>query len=248
MIAVVSDHTELRRAGVTEYVGRCPFHDERTPSFGVNPIEKVYYCFGCQASGDVFTFVMETEGLDFPGALAVARRPVRRRAPDRGGGPRGGREAPAPPAAAVAARPGVHVLRPLPVGGAGGRARPRLSPEPWPARGHPQRVPRRLRPQRVGPDADRVSTRRVQRRGPHRHRARAALAEPSRADLRPVPRTDHVPLDRPPRQRDRLRRAGDARQPAAEVPEHRRGRALPQAGGAVRAGSRPGRRGPRSGT
>ena len=69
MIAVVSDHTELRRAGVTEYVGRCPFHDERTPSFGVNPVEKVYYCFGCQASGDVFTFVMETEGLDFPGAL-----------------------------------------------------------------------------------------------------------------------------------------------------------------------------------
>ena len=69
MIAVVSDHTELRRAGANEYVGRCPFHDERTPSFGVNPIEKVYYCFGCQASGDVFTFVMETQGLDFPGAL-----------------------------------------------------------------------------------------------------------------------------------------------------------------------------------
>jgi len=69
MIAVVSDRTELRRSGTSEYVGRCPFHDERTPSFGVNPIEKVYYCFGCQASGDVFKFVMETEGLDFPGAL-----------------------------------------------------------------------------------------------------------------------------------------------------------------------------------
>jgi DNA primase len=69
MLALVSEHTELRRAGATEYVGRCPFHDERTPSFGVNPIEKVYYCFGCQASGDVFTFVMETEGLDFSGAL-----------------------------------------------------------------------------------------------------------------------------------------------------------------------------------
>ena len=69
MLAVVSDHTELRRSGTTEYVGRCPFHDERTPSFGVNPIDKVYYCFGCQDSGDVFKFVMETEGLDFPGAL-----------------------------------------------------------------------------------------------------------------------------------------------------------------------------------
>jgi DNA primase len=75
MLAVVSPHTELRRAGATEYVGRCPFHDERTPSFGVNPVEKVYYCFGCQASGDVFRFVMETEGLDFTGALqALADR------------------------------------------------------------------------------------------------------------------------------------------------------------------------------
>jgi DNA primase len=75
MLAVVSERTELRRAGASEYVGRCPFHDERTPSFGVNPIEKVYYCFGCQASGDVFRFVMETEGLDFPGALeALANR------------------------------------------------------------------------------------------------------------------------------------------------------------------------------
>jgi DNA primase len=69
MLALVGEHTELRRAGASEYTGRCPFHDERTPSFGVNPLEKVYYCFGCQASGDVFTFVMETEGLDFTGAL-----------------------------------------------------------------------------------------------------------------------------------------------------------------------------------
>ena len=71
MLAVVSAHTELRPAGANEYVGRCPFHDERTPSFGVNPVEKVYHCFGCQASGDVFRFVMETEGLDFAGALTT---------------------------------------------------------------------------------------------------------------------------------------------------------------------------------
>jgi DNA primase len=75
MLALVGAHTELRRAGANEYVGRCPFHDERTPSFGVNPLDKVYHCFGCQASGDVFTFVMETEGLDFAGALeALADR------------------------------------------------------------------------------------------------------------------------------------------------------------------------------
>src|SRR5947209_16395169 len=75
MVALVSDRTELRRAGADRYVGRCPFHDERTPSFGIDPFKKVYHCFGCQASGDVFTFVMETEGLDFSGALeALAQR------------------------------------------------------------------------------------------------------------------------------------------------------------------------------
>jgi DNA primase len=71
MVALVSERTELRRAGADEWVGRCPFHDERTPSFGVNSAAKVYYCFGCQASGDLFTFVRETEGLDFVGALEI---------------------------------------------------------------------------------------------------------------------------------------------------------------------------------
>lgn len=69
MIALVSARTELRRAGVNSYFGRCPFHDERTGSFHVRPEEKHYHCFGCQASGDPFRFVMETEGLDFVGAM-----------------------------------------------------------------------------------------------------------------------------------------------------------------------------------
>jgi DNA primase len=71
MIDLVSSRTELRRAGANRMTGLCPFHDERTPSFGINPAEKVYYCFGCQASGDAFTFVMETEGVDFKGALEL---------------------------------------------------------------------------------------------------------------------------------------------------------------------------------
>jgi DNA primase len=71
MIDLVSSRTELRRAGVNRMTGLCPFHDERTPSFGINPVEKVYHCFGCQASGDAFTFVMETEGVDFKGALEL---------------------------------------------------------------------------------------------------------------------------------------------------------------------------------
>jgi DNA primase len=70
-VELVSARTELRRAGPARYEGLCPFHDERTPSFGIDPAQKVYYCFGCQASGDLFTFVQETEGVDFKGALEL---------------------------------------------------------------------------------------------------------------------------------------------------------------------------------
>ncbi len=69
MVALVSARTALRRAGVNSYFGNCPFHDERTGSFHVSPDDKLYYCFGCGAKGDAFNFVMETEGLDFKGAL-----------------------------------------------------------------------------------------------------------------------------------------------------------------------------------
>jgi DNA primase len=71
MIDLVGTRVELRRAGADSYTGLCPFHDERTPSFNVTPSKKMYYCFGCQASGDPFTFAMETEGFDFPGALEM---------------------------------------------------------------------------------------------------------------------------------------------------------------------------------
>lgn len=70
-VELVSARTELRRAGPRSYQGLCPFHEERTPSFGIDPIQKVYYCFGCQASGDLFTFVQDTEGVDFKGALEL---------------------------------------------------------------------------------------------------------------------------------------------------------------------------------
>jgi DNA primase len=71
MLALVSPRSELRRAGVNSYFGLCPFHDERTGSFHVLPDDKKYHCFGCQASGDAFSFVMETEGLNFVGALEM---------------------------------------------------------------------------------------------------------------------------------------------------------------------------------
>jgi DNA primase len=68
MVSVVSARSPLRKAGA-RYVGRCPFHEERTPSFSVNAVDKLYYCFGCGAKGDLITFVRETEQLDFAGAI-----------------------------------------------------------------------------------------------------------------------------------------------------------------------------------
>src|SRR4051812_50215208 len=67
-VDVVSARTQLRKAGA-RYSGRCPFHEERTPSFSVNAVDKLYYCFGCGAKGDIITFVKETEQLDFAGAI-----------------------------------------------------------------------------------------------------------------------------------------------------------------------------------
>jgi DNA primase len=68
MVEVVSGRTSLRKAGA-RYSGRCPFHEERTPSFSVNPADKLYHCFGCGKGGDVITFVRETENLHFAEAV-----------------------------------------------------------------------------------------------------------------------------------------------------------------------------------
>lgn len=65
---VIGRVVTLKRAGAN-LVGNCPFHSERTPSFTVFPATKSYYCFGCGAGGDVVTFVMESENLDYRGAV-----------------------------------------------------------------------------------------------------------------------------------------------------------------------------------
>jgi len=69
MVEVVSARTPLRRASGTRFTGRCPFHEEKTPSFSVNPVDKLYYCFGCGKGGDLVSFVQETENVDFVGAI-----------------------------------------------------------------------------------------------------------------------------------------------------------------------------------
>jgi DNA primase len=70
MVQLVGARSDLRRVG-TRWVGLCPFHDERTPSFSVNAEHKLYHCFGCGESGDAIGFVRATEALDFPGAVEL---------------------------------------------------------------------------------------------------------------------------------------------------------------------------------
>jgi DNA primase len=67
-VAVIEERTQLRKQG-GRLVGRCPFHEERTPSFSVNPAQGLFYCFGCHKGGDLITFVRESQGLDFTGAI-----------------------------------------------------------------------------------------------------------------------------------------------------------------------------------
>ncbi|HEX4769338.1 MAG TPA: DNA primase [Bryobacteraceae bacterium] len=89
IVEVISQYIRLKRAGSTHrYIGLCPFHSEKTPSFHVNAANQFYYCFGCQATGDVFKFVQEMDSLTFPETLkSLAERngipvPQRQRADD----------------------------------------------------------------------------------------------------------------------------------------------------------------------
>src|SRR5712692_989795 len=68
IVALAGEHLALKRSG-RRFVGLCPFHPEKTPSFSINPENGFYYCFGCAASGDAITFVREVEHLDFVGAV-----------------------------------------------------------------------------------------------------------------------------------------------------------------------------------
>jgi DNA primase len=70
IVEVISSHTDLRRQGA-RWVGLCPFHEERTPSFSVDAQEKLYHCFGCGVGGDTIKFVEEKEGLGFAEAVEL---------------------------------------------------------------------------------------------------------------------------------------------------------------------------------
>src|SRR6202795_984336 len=70
IVKVVGDYVRLRRVGATgRYLGLCPFHQEKTPSFNVNQGRQFFKCFGCGVGGDAPKFVMDIEGMTFPEAL-----------------------------------------------------------------------------------------------------------------------------------------------------------------------------------
>lgn len=68
IVEVISNYTSLKKRG-DDYIGLCPFHSEKTPSFNVSPSKQLFYCFGCGTGGNVFTFLMNKEGLTFPETL-----------------------------------------------------------------------------------------------------------------------------------------------------------------------------------
>lgn len=73
IVEVVSEYVPLRRSGAN-FLGLCPFHAEKTPSFNVNPAREIFHCFGCGVGGNAISFVMKIEGLSFPESVKLLAR------------------------------------------------------------------------------------------------------------------------------------------------------------------------------
>jgi DNA primase len=71
IVRVIGDYIQLKKAGAQNFVGLCPFHGEKTPSFSVHATRQFFHCFGCGKSGDVFKFVQEREQISFPEAIRL---------------------------------------------------------------------------------------------------------------------------------------------------------------------------------
>ncbi len=86
IVDLVSEYVALKKTG-KNYVGHCPFHTEKTPSFTVNPEKQIYYCFGCGEGGNVFSFVMKVTNVSFPEAVRylASKKGIFIPSPERGG-------------------------------------------------------------------------------------------------------------------------------------------------------------------
>ena len=71
IVRIVGEYVKLKRSGAQNYSGICPFHKEKTGSFSVHATRQFYHCFGCHASGDVFSFIQKIENITFPEAVRV---------------------------------------------------------------------------------------------------------------------------------------------------------------------------------
>jgi len=71
IVKVIESYIRLRKAGAQRFTGLCPFHKEKTPSFSVHAGQQFFYCFGCQATGDVFSFVGKIENVGFPESVRI---------------------------------------------------------------------------------------------------------------------------------------------------------------------------------
>src|SRR5436189_2985208 len=75
VVDVIDRHVKLKKAG-SNFQARCPFHDEKTPSFSVSPAKQFYHCFGCGAHGNAIGFLMEYQGLAYPEAIRALAETV----------------------------------------------------------------------------------------------------------------------------------------------------------------------------
>ena len=84
IVDVINRRVSLKKTG-RNYTARCPFHEEKTPSFSVNPDKQFYYCFGCGAAGNAIGFIMDYERQDFPVSLTAPdwKSPEKNSAPSR---------------------------------------------------------------------------------------------------------------------------------------------------------------------
>ena len=91
IVELIGRHLTLKKSG-RNYVGLCPFHSEKTPSFNVNSDRQSFYCFGCQKGGNAFTFLTEVENLTFPEAVRTLARECGIEVPESSGGGRSNTE------------------------------------------------------------------------------------------------------------------------------------------------------------